>query len=161
MAEPELIRFYWSFRSPYAWLAVHRIESELEGLAVRLDWIPAYPPEDPALFPNNPTNNPAKLPYIVRDVQRFADAYGLPVKWPAKIDTDWPRPHAAFLFAEEQGCGPAFAREGFAARFSRGQDVGTDAVLGEIDQDGDLGLAVGCGRQTHIDEDPTARGPQK
>ena len=138
MAGPELIRFPWSFRSPYAWLAVHRIESALEGLPVRLVWIPAYPPDDPALFPNNPTNNPSKIPYIARDVARFADAYRLPLKWPEKIDTDWPRPHSAFLHAEAEGRGPQFAREGFAARFSRGQDLASDEVLTEVAERVDL-----------------------
>jgi 2-hydroxychromene-2-carboxylate isomerase len=38
------IRFYFSFRSPYAWLAAERLESELGDLAVSIDRIPISVP---------------------------------------------------------------------------------------------------------------------
>ena len=37
------IRFYFSFRSPYAWLAAERLEPELGGLGVPIERIPVYP----------------------------------------------------------------------------------------------------------------------
>jgi 2-hydroxychromene-2-carboxylate isomerase len=132
VSEPDVIRFYWSFRSPYAWLAAHRVERMLAGLPVRLAWIPVYPPPDPAAMPNNPTNVPAKIRYVWEDTQRFADAYGLSFKPPEQVDTDWAKPHTAFLYAEAEGCGPDFVREGFAARFTRGEDLASDQVLSAI-----------------------------
>ena len=132
MSKPDVVRFYWSFRSPYAWFAVHRVESVLAGLPVVLDWIPVFPPPDAAAMPNNPSNVPAKLRYIWEDSQRFADAYGLAFKAPGQLDTDWARPHTAFLYAESEGRGPEFAKEAFAARFTRGEDLADDRVLSGI-----------------------------
>ena len=132
MTSSDVIRFYWSFRSPYAWFAVHRVESVLAGLPVALEWIPVFPPPDPTAMLNNPTNVPAKMRYIWEDSKRFADAYGLVFKRPEQIDTEWAKPHTAFLYAESQGRGPEFAKEAFAARFTRGEDLGDDQVLSRI-----------------------------
>ena len=132
MSSAKIVRFYWSFRSPYAWFAVHRVETVLAGLPVTLEWIPVFPPPDPSAMVNNPTNVPAKIRYIWEDSQRFADAYGLEFKQPEQMDTEWARPHTAFLYAESQGRGPAFAKEAFAARFTRGEDLADDQVLSRI-----------------------------
>lgn len=126
VAEDEVVRCYFSFRSPYAWLALHRLPVALQGLPVRVESIPVFPPKD---FPNDPAAVPVKLSYVRADIERTARAYGLTVRWPQQVDTDWPRPHAAFLYAEAAGHGRRFAAEVFAARFSRGLDVGTDEAL--------------------------------
>lgn len=41
--ERRAIRFYFSFRSPYAWLAAERLESELGGLGVPIERLPIFP----------------------------------------------------------------------------------------------------------------------
>lgn len=122
----EPLTFYFSFRSPYAWLAFHRLGQALAGLPVRVERIPVFPPAE---FPNDPAAVPAKLAYLVADVPRIAAAYGLPVRWPEAVDTDWMRPHAAYLHAEDAGRGDAFALAVYAARFSEGRNVGEDETL--------------------------------
>lgn len=62
LRDSEVIRFYFSFRSPYAWLALHRLGVAIEGLPVNVEFIPVYPPED---FPNEPAAVPAKVAYIL------------------------------------------------------------------------------------------------
>ena len=61
------IRFYFSFRSPYAWLATERLESELGDIGVPIERLPIYPtPEfSPELFPTDPAAMPDKVAYIV------------------------------------------------------------------------------------------------
>ena len=98
----ESIKMYFSFRSPYAWLAYHRLVHALQGFPIAVRRIPVFPPPD---FPNDPAAMPLKLAYIFADVQRIASAYGLPVRFPEKGDTDWMRPHAAYVYAERQGRG--------------------------------------------------------
>lgn len=122
----EPITFFFSFRSPYAWLAFHRLDRALTGLPVEIERIPVFPPPN---FPNDPAAVPTKLRYIAGDVQRIAAAYGLPVRWPEAADTDWMRPHAAYLHAVDAGRGDAFARAVYAARFSEGRNVGQDDTL--------------------------------
>ena len=53
------IRFYFSFRSPYAWLAAEKLDATLGDLAVAVERIPIYP--TPEEFPNDPAALPAAM----------------------------------------------------------------------------------------------------
>lgn len=149
----ETIRFYFSFRSPYSWLALVRIDAALAGLPVKLDYLPVFPPPN---FANDPTAVPNKRAYIALDVARTAEAYGLTFNMSDKLDCEWIRPHAAFLYALDQGKGPAFARALFDARFSRGKDLGEPEVLSEaaaalaLDAGALLAAAGDPGYQTRV-----------
>lgn len=127
VTEQNSIRFYFSFRSPYAWLAAERLEEELGDLGVPVERIPIFP--TPELFPNDPSALPNKVAYIVQDIPRLARERGLTVRFPPAGETDWALPHAAFLAAEAQGAGQRFMVEVFRKRFCEGLDVGEDAVV--------------------------------
>jgi 2-hydroxychromene-2-carboxylate isomerase len=129
MRGPHSIRFYFSFRSPYAWFAAERIDQELSGFELQLELVPIYPTEQ--TFPNDPVRNPNKLRYAALDSVRLAAEYGLPVAFGCAIDTDWVRPHAAFLGAQELGAGREFMLEMFRARFSLARDLARDEVIAE------------------------------
>ncbi len=132
----DTVRFYFSFRSPYAWLAFHKTEPALSELPVELDYIPVFPPPD---FPNDPTAVPAKFEYMIRhDIPRLAAAYDLPLRQPVELDVDWIRPHAMWAYAADQDKGLAFGKQVFAARFSRGQSLADDAVYAAIAREVDL-----------------------
>jgi len=121
------IRFYFSFRSPYAWLAAERFEPMLGDLGVPIERIPLYP--TPELFPNDPAGMPAKVAYLVQDIRRLTRELGLTVRFPPAVDPDWALPHAASLAAQQQGAGHAFMLEVFRKRFSEGLDVGCERVV--------------------------------
>ena len=127
--EQDAIRFYFSFRSPYAWIAAERLDSELGGLGVPIQRIPIFP--TPELFPNDPSVLPDKVAYLLQDVPRLAREYGLTVRFPSTTDTDWALPHAAFLAAEAQGAGQRFMVQAFRKRFSEGLDLGDDDVVAD------------------------------
>ncbi|NNL65591.1 MAG: hypothetical protein HKP30_05065, partial [Myxococcales bacterium] len=129
MDDSGAIRFYFSFRSPYAWLATERLEAELGDLGVPIERVPIYP--TPEMFPNDPSALPNKVAYLVQDIRRLVRAQGLSVRFPSVADCDWAVPHAAFLGAQVQGAGQAFMVEIFRKRFAEGQDVGQDAVIGD------------------------------
>jgi 2-hydroxychromene-2-carboxylate isomerase len=74
----------------------------------------------------------------MEDVERIAAAYGLAVRWPGKIDTDWMRPHAACLHAGDAGLLEPFVAAGFRARFQRGLDLGQDEVLEQLAEEAGL-----------------------
>ncbi len=59
-SDQQSIRFYFSFRSPYAWLAAERLEAELGDLGVPIERLPIYP--TPAVFPNDPAAMPDRFP---------------------------------------------------------------------------------------------------
>lgn len=126
------IRFYFSFRSPYAWLAGERLEAELGDLGVPIERIPVYP--TPGLFPNDPAAMPTKVAYIVQDIRRLTRERGLTVRFPSGTDPDWSLSHAAFLGAQQQGAGHGLMLELFRKRFCEGLDLGDDDVIADAAQ---------------------------
>jgi 2-hydroxychromene-2-carboxylate isomerase len=121
------IRFYFSFRSPYAWLAAERLESELGDLGVPIDLIPIYPTA--VFFPPTLVPTPEKLAYIVQDIARLTRELGLTVRFPRLVDPDWSLSHAAFLGARDLGAGHRFMLEMYRKRFAEGLDLGRDDVI--------------------------------
>jgi 2-hydroxychromene-2-carboxylate isomerase len=125
----ETVRFYWSFRSPYSWIAFHLAEPALEGLGVTLQHIPVFPPPD---YRNDPTAIPAKVEYMAKhDLPRLAKRYGLHFTAPAGPDVEWIKPHAMWCYAASQGRAKEFGEAVFAARWSHGLDLGDPAVLAD------------------------------
>jgi 2-hydroxychromene-2-carboxylate isomerase len=130
------LSFYFSFRSPYAWLAFYRLSWIKDRLPVSIEYLPLFPPQR---FPGDPVATPQKMAYVVEDIGRFARPYGLPLHWPEPFDTDWKRPHASFLYALDAGCAVEFGLAAFAARISRGQDLGENDTLAAIAEQCSLG----------------------
>jgi 2-hydroxychromene-2-carboxylate isomerase len=129
MPVKEPIRFYFSFRSPYSWLAFLRIDQAIERLPVELQYLPVFPPPN---FANDPAAVPNKLKYIQMDVARIAAAYGYAVAGQPPLDCEWVRPHAAFVYAQDHGKAKAFSLGLYEARFGRGLDVGDDTVMAQV-----------------------------
>jgi len=123
------IRFYFSFRSPYAWLATERLEEELGDLGAPIKRIPIYP--SPDNFPNDPTLVRNKARYLVHDVIRLAGARGLTLKFPEVQDPDWSFAHGAALGIgrEDEEAGHRLSLEIFRQRWCEGADVGQEEVL--------------------------------
>lgn len=72
---------YWSFRSPYSYLATPRIVDIVAAYDVECDVRPVYPLaiRDPAFFERV---NPMWPPYLLRDTVRIAEMEGIPYRWP-------------------------------------------------------------------------------
>lgn len=117
---------YFSFRSPYSWLALYRLEKIIDDLPVEIEFIPIFPPPG---MRTAAESNPAKFGYIRQDIKRFADAYGLEVRFPDPFDIRWLIPHSAFLFANDAGKGLEFCNVLFRSRFSEGKNIAKDEVL--------------------------------
>jgi len=123
------VRFYFSFRSPYAWLAAERLESELGDLGVPIERLPIYPTPD--VFPNDPAAMPDKIAYTVQDILRLVRERGLTVRFPPPGDPDWALSHAAFLRAQRDGADHRFMLEVFRRRFRDGLDLGDEGVIAD------------------------------
>src|SRR5262245_33042311 len=135
-SDPQSVRFYFSFRSPYAWLAAERLEAELGDLGVPIERLPIYP--TPEVFPNDPAAMPDKIAYTVQDILRLTRERGLTVRFPPPGDPDWALSHAAFLAAQQQGAGHRFMLEAFRKRFCEGLDLGDDGVIADAARAADL-----------------------
>ncbi|WP_339872212.1 DsbA family protein [uncultured Brevundimonas sp.] len=118
---PAPVDFYFSFRSPYSWLAVRQVRAMAidHALDVRLRVVRPLAVRDPDFFKSV---NPMWPPYLYRDVSRIAERLGLTFRWPrpdpvvqdlasGTIAAD--QPHIGRLsrlgvLAAEQGAGLAY-----------------------------------------------------
>ncbi len=72
---------YWSFRSPYSYLATPRLLDLVTRCDVTCNVRPVYPlaVRTPEFFD---TRDPLWGPYLMRDIRREAEFLGLPIRWP-------------------------------------------------------------------------------
>lgn len=123
------LRFYFSLRSPYSFLGLHRFKQFLPKLDLDYELIAISPPKQ---ITDKPIAAPAKLKYIVQDIERIFQAYGLQLKMPRPFDCKWIIPHAAFLYADQQGKGLEFAYESYVSRFCQGEDISREETLTQL-----------------------------
>jgi len=74
-------QLYWSFRSPYSYLAMHRITQLARDYEVDVDVRIVLPlaVRKPEFFRDV---NPLWLPYVLRDTVRLAEMAGIPYRFP-------------------------------------------------------------------------------
>lgn len=146
---------FWSFRSPYSWLATGRLTEIARDYAVDFRFRPVRPlaMREPDFFERN---RPQWLPYLFRDVAREAERLGVPVMPPRPDPIDMDMSSGKVAAAQPKmerlmGLGLAAVREGkglsFAAAAARRIWGGTknwheDSSLEEIAREAGLALAV-------------------
>lgn len=123
MAPARDVTFYFSYDSPYAFLANTRIAREVGPFDVTLVHRPVHVPRSGPL----PDLTTPKMSYIVEDVGRFAEAYGLDLDPGPFSDTR--RACLGFFAAEAAGDGIGFHDAVFRARWLEAKDLADDAVL--------------------------------
>lgn len=120
----EVIDLYWSFRSPYCYLAGLQIDKALEHFDVKVRLRPVYPAavRATAFFERV---DPLWFKYFALDVKRCAEELGAPIRWPspdpvavlpggqkpAPDQTRIRRLTALGVAAEEEGRGLPFAQK--------------------------------------------------
>jgi len=75
------VEVYWSFRSPYSYLAVHRLQEIERTYDARVNMRPVYPlaVRQPNFFEQV---NPQWIAYLRIDCPRIAQMAGIPFAWP-------------------------------------------------------------------------------
>ena len=133
-------RFYFSFRSPYSWLAYHDLMTHHRTVADRLEWHPFFEPDEQSRqmlteaggdFPYVENSRP-KARYILQDVRRLAGERGLPMTWPVDRRPHWEVAHLAYLVARQSGHGPRFIEAVYRARWEQGRDISDRATIAEV-----------------------------
>ncbi|MFE0106749.1 2-hydroxychromene-2-carboxylate isomerase [Streptomyces sp. NPDC059009] len=133
-------RWYFSFRSPYSWMAYRDLVDRYPDVAAHIDWLPFWEPDDAALDELDRSN--IKLPYvpmskekhlyILQDVRRLVRARGLEMVWPVDPAPRWEVPHLAYLAAQQLGAGPEFIRATYRARWEHGEDISEPSTMAKI-----------------------------
>ena len=126
----ETITCFFNFRSPYAYLGVRKaLEKNL-----KFKFIPVcYLPKELLKFLEDAAENEYKRSYFFEDCERLFEEIG--IKNVNKIiskEANWPKVHASWLCAEENGFGDSFMLEAFNARWKNNLDIGKEDIIEEI-----------------------------
>lgn len=81
MSDPNTVDVYWSFRSPYSYLATPRLRAAAEAWGVPVRPRPVYPIaiRTPEFFTQA---HPHWAPYLLNDIVRLSEFLDLPLAWP-------------------------------------------------------------------------------
>jgi len=141
--KPKKTLYYFSLRSPYAWLAQHDLAGRYPDVAEALEWRPFWEPGQRGgaelaaaggRFVYTPMSKEKHL-YILQDVRRLAAARGLSVTWPVDRDPDWEVPHLPWFAASDAGVGQRYVEAVQSARWREGRDICDPDVIGGICRD--------------------------
>ncbi len=124
--EQRVVRFYFAYNSPYAFLANSRLAHELAAFDVSIEYTPVYSPRSGGA----PDFASPRLRYMAEDVRRFADAYGLELKVGPFADSG--SACRGFLYARAEGRAKAYHDSVYAARFLEGRDIADVDTLAAV-----------------------------
>jgi 2-hydroxychromene-2-carboxylate isomerase len=129
---PDPIRFYFDFSSPYACFASTRIDALAREFGRVVEWRPVLLW---AVFRAHgiapPMDAPVRRDYLLHDMARSAEFFGVPYRTPAKLTLSThlaARLYYAVLQAEPDKA-VAFANRVFAAFFVEQMDISQQEVL--------------------------------
>lgn len=133
-------RCYFSFRSPYSWLAWHDLTTSHRTIAAQLEWLPFWEPDEQSerllirqegRFIYTPMSKEKHL-YVLQDVKRLAQRRGLSMVWPVDQDPCWEIAHLAYFVAEDAGRGMAFIERVYRARWQEGRNICDRATIAQL-----------------------------
>jgi 2-hydroxychromene-2-carboxylate isomerase len=130
-------RLYFSFRSPFSWMALRRLEERLPAAPELIEYVPYWDPDEKLAAALDERGSgfhytrmsKAKHLYILQDTKRLAQRHGYAMTWPIDVDPWWDLPHLAWLRAKESGVHRELYAAVCAARWERGENVCEPEVL--------------------------------
>jgi 2-hydroxychromene-2-carboxylate isomerase len=143
MTESQLVEFCFDFASPWTYIADFRVEEALAGLPVEINYTPVYL-RGFEMFRSGMPYTPAKLSYIVKDMQRFAARYEIPLNIPSNFPINGLHLLRATLFLQDGPEGDAcdaYRKAAFRATWVDDRNVSDPAVALEI------GVELGLDRE--------------
>jgi 2-hydroxychromene-2-carboxylate isomerase len=126
------LAFWFDFASTYSYLSAMRVEEEATKHGVEVDWRPFLlgPIFAKQGWTTSPFNvYPGKGRYMVRDIERLAQARGLAFRMPARFPANSLLAARLAIVGRQEGWAPAFSRAVFDAAFARGEDIASEPVL--------------------------------
>ncbi|MER5944128.1 DsbA family protein [Streptomyces sp. NPDC001928] len=161
---PRRPRIYFSFRSPYSWLAFHDLTTRRPHVVDALEWRPFWEPdahserllaEAGGRFPYTPMSREKHL-YMLGDVRRLTARRGLTVTWPQDVEPWWEASHLAYVVAAAEGRGLAFIDRVYRARWQENLDISDRATIGRLAAD--VGVDPAAAEKASDDDHVRAEG---
>lgn len=139
MRRPQL-EFFFDCSSPWTYLAFDRIEVLATEVGAELAWRPilvggVFNSINQSVYEQRQNPVPAKLHYAIKDLQDWAQKYGLRIGAPPVFPVNSAKAMRGAFFAEEHGKLPSYCRRVFETYWGELQDISQDAVLAEIARD--------------------------
>lgn len=137
--------YYFSFRSPYSWLATRLLQSRLPA-SVDMEWVPFWEPDTEsaealsrqnAEFPYQKMTD-AKHRYILQDVRRMARDLGVEMRWPVDEAPHWEVAHLGYIKARELGGERAYMEGVYRARWEQGRNISDPSVIADVAEEAGL-----------------------
>lgn len=131
---PKTLEFFYDFASPYSYLASTQVERVAERAGAELRWRPFLLA---AVFKETgnspPISVPAKVPWLVKDVNEWCAHYGLPAfKLPSEFPIRSITANRLALVAEDRGRIVPFTHLVYRAIFAEGLELGDPALLPKL-----------------------------
>ena len=133
-------RVFFSFRSPFSWMAIERLRRAVPDAHDRLEFIPYWEPdrrtaEDLAARGatiHYAAMSKAKHLYILYDTKRIAKSLGTTIAWPVDVQPWWEPSHLAWLRARRLGRAREFYDAVVAARWQRAENISDPSVIAAL-----------------------------
>ena len=126
------LTFWFEFASTYSYLSAMRIEEMAKKADVDVIWKPFLlgPIFKAQNWDTSPFNiYPAKGRYMMRDIERIAEARGLTFRLPEPFPQNGLPAARLALVGLDEGWGPAFIRAIFSLEFAKQQNIDDRSTL--------------------------------
>lgn len=132
MAQPTL-EYFFDYVSPYSYLADSQVPGIVERTGAELVYRPFFLGGVMQAAGNSPPATvPAKGKYMLTDIARWCERYGVELKFNPHFPVMTVKPMRAALVALEQGAFPPFHAALFRAMWREEKNVGDAEVLAEV-----------------------------
>lgn len=134
MSTQKSIEFFLDFLSPFAYLTHQKLPALAQHYGYVLRFVPIDLPRAKLAAGNTGPSNrqvPAKLRYLTTDMNRWAQRYGVPLKFPKTFASE--RMNKGVLFAQDRGRAQDYVTAAFASAWARGgEDLADSTLLASI-----------------------------
>lgn len=154
------IEVFYSFQSPYSYLALESIYDIEKNYDVELLWQPYSAKASGQQVQASPIN-PDKLSYLIEDTRRFAADHNIPLEFPA----DWPqeeydpgRVTRGAIVAGDLGFQMEYNYKVFHHWWGLGQNPNDDNFLNELCDELDIDLGEFLSKMSNSDTRERVKG---
>lgn len=131
------IEFFFDISSPWTYLAFSQIERLAERCAADLSYKPilvggVFNAVNKQLYTTRATMGGPKLDYQLKDLQDWANLYGLKIEWPDVFPLNAVKVMRGALIAQQQGCLQVYAQLAFESYWGQGIDLSQPEHLRDL-----------------------------
>ena len=126
------LEFYFDFSSPYSYLAATQLPELVKRTGAKVEYRPFVLA---AVFKATTNDMPAKIPakaqYMFKDLERWAEFYGVRFKFTKYFPANTIKAMRLVVVADEQGKADSIVQSLFRAIWAEDRDLNDPVVLGD------------------------------